>query len=114
MGAPVTLLYFGPLAELTGKTSEKISVDQILASIGNSTTGSTRPATPEGLNVAHLFRWLSKNYGGSVPELLLSCGVCVNMEYLDEEDTDGVDGFNKRSVIHAGDEVALIPPVSSG
>lgn len=44
--------------------------------------------------------------------MLESCGVSLGLEYVDIEDGDG-DG-DKERMIMAGEEVGIIPPVSSG
>lgn len=40
--------------------------------------------------------------------MLVSCGVSLGMEYVDVNDDDDV------TMINPGDEVGIIPPVSSG
>lgn len=52
-------------------------------------------------------------YTGIKSSVLDSCLVTVNLEYVDVEGDE--DGQKKEDfVIQAGDEVAIIPPVSSG
>lgn len=55
---------------------------------------------------------LDKQYPGIKEKVLGSCAVTVNLDYVDveEEAGKGEDGL----VVQAGDEVAIIPPVSSG
>ena len=64
------------------------------------------------LAVTGLYDRLEKAYPGFKNKVLSSCALTVNLEYidLDEETEKGADGL----VIQAGDEVAIIPPVSSG
>ena len=46
--------------------------------------------------------------------MLSSCAVTINLEYVDIE-SDPEHGVSKiDQVIQEGDEVAIIPPVSSG
>lgn len=59
------------------------------------------------LRASDLFDVLEKAYPGIKPKVLESCAVTVNMEYIDLDDDGGLS-------INEGDEVALIPPVSSG
>jgi len=58
------------------------------------------------LNLSELFQSLEKRYPGIKDKILISCAVTVNLEYVDADEV-GV-------VIHEGDEVAIIPPVSGG
>ncbi|KAF4928555.1 Molybdopterin synthase sulfur carrier subunit [Colletotrichum viniferum] len=67
-------------------------------------------AFPAPLRLKKLFDILEERYSGIKEKVLESCLVTVNLEYVDipgPEDGDGPD-------IQAGDEVAIIPPVSSG
>ncbi|KAF2840909.1 hypothetical protein M501DRAFT_930390 [Patellaria atrata CBS 101060] len=71
---------------------------------------------PAPLSLRDLFPTLEKRYPGMTKRVLESCAVTVNLEYVDLEDEEvtgkGTDG--EGMVIKEGDEVALIPPVSSG
>lgn len=68
------------------------------------------------LPVSKLFDKLEGIYPGIKDKVLSSCAVTINLDYVDiEEDCD--DETTKRPsslVIGDGDEVAIIPPVSSG
>lgn len=77
------------------------------------------------LPLSRLFGVLEEKYPGIKQRVLRSCAVTVNLEYVDVDVDDGVEpgerngagsGNEKNSVviIQAGDEVAIIPPVSSG
>lgn len=57
-----------------------------------------------------LFDALEERYSGIKEKVLESCLVTVNLEYVDIPGPDEGDGPE----IKAGDEVAIIPPVSSG
>jgi molybdopterin converting factor small subunit len=61
------------------------------------------------LHIKHLFSMLEGHYPGITEKVLSSSAVTVNLDYVDLEDQDG-DGLQ----IQSGDEVAIIPPVSSG
>ena len=52
------------------------------------------------------FNELEKKYPGIKEKVLDSCAVTVNLEYVDLEEN--------TAVIKDGDEVGIIPPVSSG
>lgn len=85
------LLYFASAASFTRKSSDSF---------------------PAPLPISDLFSVLEKQYPGMTKAVLDSCAVTVNLEYVDvKEDNDkekvGVE-------IKEGDEVAIIPPVSSG
>lgn len=83
-----TMLYFASASSYTTKDSEVIEAP---------------------LNLSQLFSTLDKKYPGIREKVLESCLVTVNLEYVDVPETDDAD-----MVIKEGDEVAIIPPVSSG
>lgn len=90
-----TILYFASAASFTKKSSEYL---------------------PAPLKAARLFETLEARYPGITHGVLSSSAVTVNLDYVDiEEDADG-DSASPTStvIIKAGDEVAIIPPVSSG
>ena len=64
------------------------------------------------LPLAQLPDVLEERYPGIKEKVLGSCAVTVNLDYVDveEEAGKGEGGL----VVRAGDEVAIIPPVSSG
>ena len=81
-----SILYFAAAAAFTTKSSDFI-------------------AAP--LKVSELFSRLEDMYPGIKQRILHSCALTVNLEYVDAEaDAD--------MPIQEGDEVAIIPPVSSG
>jgi len=82
-----TILYFAAAATFTGKTTEHLLAP---------------------LRIRDLFTKLDNAYPGLQHKVLSSCAVTVNLEYVDLDDVDA------EQEIHAGDEVAIIPPVSSG
>lgn len=61
------------------------------------------------LSVTELFHKLEEKYPGIKVAVLDSSMLTVNLEYVDLEG----DGM-KDTVLQPGDEVAIIPPVSSG
>ena len=61
---------------------------------------------PAPLKLVDLFPTLEKKYPGITHKVLNSAAITVNLEYMDLEDL--------TVVINEGDEVAIIPPVSSG
>lgn len=83
-----TILYFASASSYTSKDSE---------------------ALPAPLPLSKLFETLDEKYGGMKAKVLESCLVTINLEYVDMPE-NGEEG----PVIKEGDEVAIIPPVSSG
>lgn len=85
-----TILYFASAGSYTSKDSEHL---------------------PAPLPLSKLFETLEDKYNGIKAKVLESCLVTVNLEYVDmPEDPADENG----PVIKEGDEVAIIPPVSSG
>jgi molybdopterin converting factor small subunit len=84
------LLYFASAATYTSKDSEVIEAP---------------------LPLSGLFDHLEQKYRGIKQKVLESCLVTINLEYVDiPKDIE----CQENIVIEAGDEVAVIPPVSSG
>ena len=83
-----TILYFASASSYTRKQHEYL---------------------PAPLSVDQLFATLEERYTGIKEKVLSSCAVTVNLDYVDVE-----EGGTKGAVIGEGDEVAIIPPVSSG
>ena len=79
-----------------------------------ATSHANRPHDflPAPLPVTELWDVLEKKYPDFKHKVLDSAALTVNLEYvdLDEEREKGEDGL----MIQEGDEVAVIPPVSSG
>lgn len=85
-----TILYFAGATDVTHKSSEYL-------------------AAP--LEVSKLFATLETKYSGITAKVLNSSAVALNMEYIDiEPESPG----KTSTMIQEGDEVAIIPPVSSG
>lgn len=87
------ILYFASASSFTKKSSEEIKAP---------------------LNLEDLFDCLEVTYPGFKQAVLASCAVTVNLDYMNMEDAQGFDDGNSRPQIVEGDEVAIIPPVSSG
>lgn len=75
----------------------------------SSITGKEYEALPAPLPLSKLFTTLEERYPGITPKVLKSCLVTVNLDYVDIPQDD-----DEEQKIHEGDEVAIIPPVSSG
>jgi len=86
-----TILYFASASSHTSKDSEFL---------------------PAKLPLSKLFDTLEERYPGIKAKVLESCLVTVNLEYVDLPEDSARDG--KETIINEGDEVAIIPPVSSG
>ena len=89
-----SVLYFATASSFTRKSSENL---------------------PAPLPALKLFETLEKQYPGIQKSVLSSCAVTINLEYIDlgEEQQSG-DLESLNLIIEEGDEVAIIPPVSSG
>ena len=91
------ILYFAASSTYTSRSSESL-------------------AAP--LPVSKLFALLESKYPGITGKVLKSCLVTVNLEYVDilgePRDVTADDDEVKEVIIQPGDEVAIIPPVSSG
>jgi len=85
-----TILYFASASSHTSKDSEFLQAP---------------------LPISKLFEILDARYAGMKAKVLESCMVTLNLEYVDvtEATSDAQD-----TIIKEGDEVAIIPPVSSG
>lgn len=60
------------------------------------------------MTVKQLFSFLEEAYPGIGRKVLSSAALTINLEYVSLDEEAG------ETVIEAGDEVAIIPPVSSG
>ena len=85
------ILYFSSAANFTRKSAEDFRAP---------------------LQVTGLFDFLENHYPGIRKSVLCSCAVTVNLDYVDIEEDRSVT--TSKTVIEEGDEVAIIPPVSSG
>lgn len=95
-----TILYFAAASTFINKSSERL---------------------PAPLPVCSLFSTLESRYPGITAKVLKSCAVTVNLEYVDLDDSSNDDSISDdvsitkdKRLIQAGDEVGIIPPVSSG
>lgn len=76
----------------------------------SSFTSKQHEALPAPQPLGRLFNTLEERYPGIRTKVLESCMVTINLDYVDMPDP-GQDG---DAIIKEGDEVAIIPPVSSG
>ncbi|CAD0083971.1 unnamed protein product [Aureobasidium vineae] len=81
-----SILYFASAASFTNKSSDDLAAPMKLST---------------------LFDHLEDMYPAIKPKILHSCALTVNLEYVDVHADADV-------LINEGDEVAIIPPVSSG
>lgn len=90
------LLYFASASSFTRKTSDEF---------------------PAPMPIGDLFGLLEKHYPGMTKAVLSSSAVTLNLDYIDMEydgEMVGTTSGLKGTTISEGDEVAIIPPVSSG
>jgi molybdopterin converting factor small subunit len=76
----------------------------------SSFTGKDGEDWPAPLPLGKLFAELESKYPGMQAKILDSCLVTLNLDYVDIPDA----GDAGESVVQEYDEVAIIPPVSSG
>lgn len=76
----------------------------------SSYTSKNVEALPAPLPLKRLFSTLEERYNGIQANILDHSLVSVNLTYVDMAD----DAQTEEVVIQEGDEVAIIPPVSSG
>ncbi|KAJ5389058.1 Molybdopterin synthase sulfur carrier subunit [Penicillium cataractarum] len=81
-----TIHYFATASQYTSKNTERL---------------------PAPLPLSELYPLLEERYPGIREKILSSCGISLESEYVDVVE-------DAQKVIQAGDEVAIIPPVSSG
>ncbi|POS73900.1 molybdopterin synthase small subunit CnxG [Diaporthe helianthi] len=87
-----SLLYFASASTFTGKQYEVL---------------------PAPLPLRKLFATLEARYNGIKPNVLESSLVTINLNYVDIPEDSSESGADDP-LIQEGDEVAIIPPVSSG
>lgn len=75
----------------------------------SSFAGKDHEALPTTVSLKQLFAELESRYPGIRERVLDSCLVTVNLDYVDVLGDDVED-----VVLREADEVAIIPPVSSG
>ncbi|KAI8948006.1 molybdopterin synthase sulfur carrier subunit [Xylaria longipes] len=81
----------------------------------NSFTSKEYDMLPAPLAIGKLFDALEEKHSGIKDKILSSCLVTVNLDYVDVPNKDSEDASELGVVmIQEGDEVAIIPPVSSG
>ncbi|GKZ26612.1 hypothetical protein AbraIFM66951_012070 [Aspergillus brasiliensis] len=74
----------------------------------SSYTGKPTERLPAPLPLSQLFDTLESMYPGIREKVLTSCGVSLGDGYVDV-DVEG--GGDDGTVIKAGDEIAIIPPI---
>lgn len=89
-GSSFNLLYFASASSFTGKDSDEFEAP---------------------VSLSKLFDLVEAKYPGIKSKILESCLVTINLEYVDVPESETGEA---NITIKAGDEVAIIPPVSSG
>jgi len=82
----------------------------LLFASASSYTGLESIDFPAPMPLSQLFHTLENKFPGMTNKILKSCAVCVNLEYVDTTTGNG----QEETILKAGDEVGIIPPVSSG
>jgi molybdopterin converting factor small subunit len=76
----------------------------------SSFTGKDYEAFPATIPLKNLFAELESRYPGIKEKILDSCLVTINLDYVDVLGEEGTTD----TILQEADEVAIIPPVSSG
>lgn len=79
-----------------------------------SYTKKNTESFPAPYPLCRLFDLLESRYPGIKTKVLSCCAVSVRLEYVDGEELDAETAKDKTRMIECEDEVAIIPPVSSG
>ena len=77
-------------------------------------TGKTAETFPAPINIKGLYDYLEGKYPGINEKVLNSCAITVNLHYVDILGDNAHDSESFPRIIKEGDEVGIIPPVSSG
>ncbi|KAJ5761548.1 hypothetical protein N7533_003587 [Penicillium manginii] len=99
---------------MTASTSKSLFTIHYFAAASTFTSKNTE-LLPAPLRLTDLFPELERRYPGIREKVLTSCAVSLNGGYVDQnEGGDSALGGDGGVVIEDGDEIAIIPPVSSG
>ncbi|BFZ63270.1 hypothetical protein YB2330_004391 [Saitoella coloradoensis] len=81
------------------------------AASGLSSESIPLPAGTDSITVKEAVKLITVRHGEKIEKVLNTAGLAVNLEYVDlEEELAG----KAETRVKAGDEVAVIPPVSGG
>lgn len=94
-------------------TTTKSTFTLLLFASAGTYAGQDSITLPAPMPLSRLFSTLESKFTGITAKVLESSAVTVNLDYVDMP-TGGAEGENQGLVIKQGDEVAIIPPVSSG
>ncbi|ETN46832.1 uncharacterized protein HMPREF1541_01021 [Cyphellophora europaea CBS 101466] len=106
----------------TGAADKQGTFTLLLFASASTVANNTDSLTLEApMTLKQLFEMLEEKFPGMKRKVLRSAAVTVNLEYVDFEvgedggvvELDDVQGDGKVW-LRAGDEVAVVPPVSSG
>ena len=82
----------------------------LLFAAAQTYAGTSSLSLPAPMPLSQLFPALEARFAGITQKVLGSCAVSLNLEYVDVPE----EGSKDDTVIQVGDEVGIIPPVSSG
>ena len=80
----------------------------------SSFTGKPVETFAAPIRASALYDLLEDKYRGIKDKVLKSCAVTINLHYVDIQDDTCEHDESIALFIKEGDEVAIIPPVSSG
>lgn len=128
MGNGITVEYFGPAKEFT----DNISKDEIEFTEFEKYSNNKDNKNDDDINIVTLFKILNDKYSFKFIEfIIINCGIVLNYEYLElDRDLilnlfikykDNVDLIESEIFqqffeikLQNGDEIVIVPPVSSG
>ncbi|CAH2445760.1 Hypothetical protein PP7435_CHR1-0050 [Komagataella phaffii CBS 7435] len=88
--------YFGPATDVTHKRDDLITMESY----------------PVSLN--KVWSWINEKYGTEFGDYIITaCNIALNTEYIDFDKEKPTLAFDQVQV-KDGDEVVILPPVSSG
>lgn len=88
--------YFGPATDVTHKREDLVAMESFPVSL------------------TKVWGWIKEKYGSEFGDYIITaCNIALNTEYIDFDKENPTIAFDQVQ-IQDGDEVVIIPPVSSG
>ncbi len=132
----ITVEFFGPAKDITKRSILEIRYDDLISFIETNEESQLTPESqkPIKFRLSTILNYIEtiENIKGIAFFVTKSCGIALNCEYLHAENLESIDKdfkvdndnskFNygiidkvfENALINDGDEISIIPPVSSG